>query len=44
MIIVTSVKKPFQYTLKQTLRRQIMIKEYEREIEDLYASMSRRWQ
>ncbi|PAV14618.1 acetyl- synthetase [Pyrrhoderma noxium] len=42
MIIVTSVKKPFQYTLKQTLRRQIMIKEYEREIEDLYASMSRR--
>lgn len=40
MIIVTTLEKPFQYTLKQTLRRQIMIKDYEQEIEDLYSSVS----
>lgn len=40
MILVSSPSKPFQYTSKQTVRRQYMIKEYSEEIGALYASAS----
>ncbi|TCD61564.1 putative NRPS-like protein biosynthetic cluster [Steccherinum ochraceum] len=38
MIMVTSPDKPFSYTAKNTARRQAIIKEYESEIEALYAA------
>ena len=38
MITVVSPSKPFQYTAKMSLRRQIIIDSYEQEIEDLYAA------
>lgn len=39
MIIVSSPSKPFEYTLKGTPRRPIVIKAYEQEINDLYNSI-----
>ena len=38
MILVTSPSKPFSFTAKGTPRRQIIIKEYDPEIEALYAA------
>lgn len=38
MILVTSPTKPFIFTAKGTPRRQYMIKEYDSEIEALYAA------
>ena len=39
MIIVSSAAKPFTYTAKSTPRRPAIIKEYEPEIEALYATV-----
>ncbi|KAH8100027.1 acetyl-CoA synthetase-like protein [Cristinia sonorae] len=38
MILVTTPRKPFHYTAKNTPRRQAIVKDYEREIEALYAA------
>ena len=37
MIIVASLEKPFQYTAKKSLRRQIVLDAYSKEIDELYA-------
>lgn len=39
MILVTSSFKPFSYTAKNTPRRQTIIKEYEEEINAIYAAV-----
>ncbi|EIN05387.1 acetyl-CoA synthetase-like protein [Punctularia strigosozonata HHB-11173 SS5] len=39
MIMVASPFKPFQYTSKGTIRRQVTLQEYQEEIEALYASV-----
>lgn len=39
MIVVASPDKPLQYTAKNTARRQVIIKEYEAEIEALYRTV-----
>lgn len=38
MILVSSPKKPFTYTAKNTARRQAIIAEYDEEIDALYAA------
>ena len=38
MILITSPTKPFTYTAKNTPRRQVIIEEYESEIEKLYSA------
>ncbi|KAF7979277.1 hypothetical protein HWV62_42970 [Athelia sp. TMB] len=39
MIIVTSPEKPFQYTVKRTPRRSVVLNDYAKEIEKLYAAV-----
>ncbi|KIJ41947.1 hypothetical protein M422DRAFT_229444 [Sphaerobolus stellatus SS14] len=39
MIMVVNPSKPFQYTAKNTARRQVIINDYNEEIEALYASV-----
>ena len=39
MILVEHPSKPFQYTPKSTVRRQFVISEYEKEIDDLYGAV-----
>lgn len=41
MIIVSSPKKPFTYTAKNTPRRQAIIAEYEEEMDALYAEVQK---
>jgi len=40
MILVCKSSKPFQYTAKNTARRQIIINDYEQEINDLYSAVA----
>ena len=39
MIIVTNPMKPFLFTPKRTIRRQLMLKDYATEIVDLYKAV-----
>ncbi|TFY76506.1 hypothetical protein EWM64_g7507 [Hericium alpestre] len=39
MILVASLKKPFTFTAKHTPRRQAVLKEYDEEIKQIYASI-----
>ena len=39
MILATSPLKPFLYTMKRTIRRQLMLKDYASEIADAYLAV-----
>lgn len=39
MVLITNPSKPLHLTAKGTLRRNIILDEYQREIEELYASV-----
>lgn len=41
MILVSSPKKPFTYTAKNTARRQAIIADYEEEIDSLYSAVQK---